>query len=154
MTSYFSDIWLAYLCEHIVRDAVNLAKDHCLGCKESKYSPLLHLHEQTSLLDKIRTYFEEIRGRVLSTLPDIYDRFKKQLAHTTDLEKDKESYVDSARKFLLTITPDAVYFGRYIDEMTDSVLNDGFKIKKVAKVSKKRKVSQSEKNLLMLFNAN
>ena len=65
---YYHDFWIGFLSEQIVRQAVEMALIKCSGCEGKMHSPLLHLHHQLSLLDKLRTYFEEIRGSLLPTI--------------------------------------------------------------------------------------
>ena len=119
---YFSDIWTGFISEQIVRQTVNLCELNCPGCTDSKRSPLLHIHQQLSLLDKLRCYFEEVRGSILPIIPQLYDQFQHKLAHSNDLDKDKELYTFNARGFLISITADALYYGRFITDMNDSYI--------------------------------
>ena len=92
---YFSDALIAFLCENMIRQSVQLSKLKCPGCVDCLKSTILHLHEQQSLLDKLRVRFEEIRGSLLPTTPELYMQFKDKLPHSDDLEKDKECYVET-----------------------------------------------------------
>ena len=60
-------IYISFLYENIVRQVAQLSKLRCPGCDDKLFSPLLHLHEQLSMLDKLRQYFEEVRGAILPT---------------------------------------------------------------------------------------
>ena len=60
-------IYISFLYENIVRQVAQLSKLQCPGCDDKLFSPLLHLHEQLSMLDKLRQYFEEVRGAILPT---------------------------------------------------------------------------------------
>ena len=133
---YYSEFWTAFLCENFVRQAVHLSELQCPGCHEKLKSPLLHQHHQTSLLDKIRMYFEEIRGTLLQTLPELYTQVESKLPHSDNTAHDREMYLNSGRQFLLQITSDALYYGRYISDLLDPIIDDGFK------VNKKRKSNQ------------
>ena len=142
---YYHDFWIGFLSEQIVRQAVELTLIKCPGCEDKMYSPLLHLHHQLSLLDKIRTYFEEIRGSLLPTISALYDRFKEKLPHSDDLDKDKDTYINNGRFFLISITSEALYYGRYLNEMNDSYINEGFtavKKRRISKVKKPVKITQ------------
>lgn len=141
--NYSSDLWLGYLCENLIRQIVEMARLRCDGCRDGIKSDLLHQHMQLNLLEKMRLYFEDVRGTVLPTLPQLYDQFQGKLPHSNDLTKDKEIYINTARLFLLTITAEPLYYGRYINEFTDSYIDEGFKIdKKTKKQTKSKKSSQ------------
>ena len=133
MVFYCKDTWIAFLCEHVVRQSCQKAIANCPACTNKLTSPLLHLHEQLSLLDKIRNYFEEIRGLILHDLETHYNKFSTKLPHSDDKKKDKLIYLNIARNFLLTATSDSIYFGRYLDEYNDSFINEGLATKKATK---------------------
>ena len=130
MTFYCNDNWIAYLCEQIIRQSSQRSIADCPGCNAKLYSPLLHLHEQLSLLDKLRKYFQEIRGSILHDTEFHYTVFDNKLPHSDDKKKDKLIYLNIARNFLLTATSDSVYFGRFLDESNDSFINEAFTKKK------------------------
>ena len=48
--------------------------------------------------------------------------------------KDEECYIENGRHFLITITADALYYGRYLNDMNDSYVNEGFKVVKKKRV--------------------
>ena len=133
MTSYCNDNWIAFLCEQIVRQSSQKCISDCPGCNEELHSPLLHLHEQLSLLDKLRKYFQEIRGSIIHDIESYYTVFENKLPHSDDRKKDKLLYVNIARNFLITATSDSVYFGRYLDEFNDGFINEAFAKKKAKK---------------------
>lgn len=141
---YYNDNWIAFLTETIIRKVVDLAKMRCPACSDKINSPLLHLHEQLSLLEKTRTYFEEIRGNILPTINELYGQFKHKLPHSNDSAQDEVCYIENGRQFLLTITADALYYGRYLNEMNDSYINEAFRIEK-RKPTQKRAVGTKAK---------
>ena len=145
---YYHDFWIGFLSEQIVRQAVELTLIKCPGCEDKMYSPLLHLHHQLSLLDKIRTYFEEIRGSLLPTIDTLYEQFKDKLPHSDDLDKDNEVYIKNGRFFLISITSEALYYGRYLNEMNDSFINEGFPPVKKRRISKAKKPVKITSKLL------
>ena len=134
---YFSELWTSFLCENVIRRAVQLSELQCPGCHQKLKSPLLHLHHQNSLLDKLRLYFEEIRGTIVQTVPELYTQYESKLPHSDNLTNDREMYISSGRQFLLQITSDALYYGRYVSELLDPIIDEGFKI------NKKRKTNQT-----------
>lgn len=127
---YSTDLWFAFLCECVIRQVLQTSRARCPGCVSGLKSAVLHLHEQQSLLDKMRTLYEEVRGAILPTLPQLFQQFREQLAHSENEQKDQECYVDSGRQFLIFMSADSLYFGRYLDEYVDSIVSDAFQIKK------------------------
>ena len=130
MTFYCNDNWVAYLCEQIIRQSSQKSISDCPGCNDKLHSPILHLHEQLSLLDKLRKYFQEIRGSILHDMEFHYTIFENKLPHSDDKKKDKLIYLNIARNFVLTATPDSIYFGRFLDETNDSFIDEAFTKKK------------------------
>ena len=122
MTFYYNDSWLAFLSEAFVRESMSLCMKECSGCKDDMKSAILHLHHQMSLLDKLKLYFEKVRGEMLAKIPMFYLKFEKKLPHSEDLSKDRNIYCEVARSFLMTCTAETLYYGRYITELTDSLL--------------------------------
>ena len=127
---YFDDLWIGYLCEQNIRQTEQLAKIKCPGCETKLKSPLLHLHEHQSLLDKLHVYFEDVRGGVATAIPEFYNQIQHRLPHSDDLEKYRECYIYNARQFLITLTSDALYYGRYMNEFIDGIINEFFTVSK------------------------
>lgn len=144
---YYHDLWIGFLTEQIVRQTIEMAVIKCPGCEDNLHSPLLHLHHQMSLLEKVRTYFEEIRGAMLPTIQNLYEQFKDKLPHSEDLDEDKELYIKNGRWFLISITSDALYYGRYMNHFNDSYINEAFSIPKKRRISKAKKPVKSNPNV-------
>lgn len=126
MTFYYNDSWLAFLSEAFIRESMSLCEKECSGCKDNMKSAILHLHHQLSLLDKLKLYFEKVRSEMLVKIPQIYLKFEKKLPHSEDLSRDRDIYCGVARTFLITCTAEAVYYGRYITELTDSYVAEAY----------------------------
>ena len=144
---YYHDFWIGFLTEKFVRKAVEMCLNRCRGCQDKMHSALLHLHHQLSLLEKLRSYFEEVRGTLLPTIDVLYQEFQDKLPHSDDLEKDRKIYINNGRFFLISATADALYFGRYLTEMNDTYINEGFSS------VKKRKITKSKKNIDKLLSS-
>ena len=142
---YYSDVWIGFLCENIVRQVVQLSKLRCPGCEDKLSSPLLHQHEQHSLLDKLRIYFEEVRGTIFPTLPELYSLFQDKLPHSDDLPRDQECYVSIGYNFLATIGAESLFYGRFLSEMNDSYINEAFKVQRKRKAESSGKMRQGGK---------
>ena len=133
MTFYCNDTWIAYLCEQIIRQSTANCISNCPGCNDKLYSSILHLHEQLSLLDKLKNYFGEVRGSILHDIESHYTVFESKLPHSDNKQKDKLIYINIGRSFLITATAESVYFGRYLDECNDGFINEVFTKKKTKK---------------------
>ena len=137
MTFFNNAEWIGFLAENIIRKYVSLTLEECSGCKDNMTCEILHLHNQRSLLDKIQNHFEPARGEILSSLAKLYNDVGVKLPHSDDLKKDMIVYINVGRFFLLTITPQALYYGRYINEMNQSWISEGFSESKSIKSRKK-----------------
>lgn len=119
---YNSELWFGSLAALIIYKCTGISIQRCPGCKAKLHSSLLHQHEQLALLDKINLHFDEVRGEILSSIDTIYENIKSYLPHSPDRAKDKEIYCNNASVFLRTASADSIYWGRYIDEHTDSMI--------------------------------
>ena len=137
--------WLGFLCEVVIRQCLQLSLLRCPGCEDGIKSSILHLHAQQSLLDKLKRYFEEVRGEILPTITELYEQFQSKLPHSDNLEKDKECYVSCARQFLLTITVESLYFGRYVNSFNDGVISEAFIIPKRSRKPNQKPVTKKQK---------
>lgn len=107
----------------------------CPACKNKIKAPVLHLHHQQSLLQKIKAHFNEVRGQLMTKIDKLYEIVQHKLAHSDDLAKDREIYINNARFWFQTLTPECLYFGRFISENNDVVVHE-----MMTKTPKKRKV--------------
>ena len=117
---YCSDLWIAYVANRVVDEAVKVSRRDCPGHKKAFNSALLHQCQQLSLHDKLAMRFNEIRSTVLRQLTTLYDELKDNLPSSENAEQDKTDAISIARQFLLTATADSVYYGRFITEDNDS----------------------------------
>jgi hypothetical protein len=150
MMDYSSDLWFATLAAIIFHQSTKKCLEQCPGCSARLRNPVLHLCQQLSLLDKVKIHFDEIRGQLLSTIGMIYDSVNHKLPHSPDLNLDKEHYCNNAIVFLNTAHPDSIYWGRYLDENNDILIDNmtsclpnqkrrkGFKKKSSAKKNPKQ----------------
>ena len=138
MTFYYNDGWLAYLADRVVQKCVDLSIKECPGCKDGKISPILHLHQQLSLLDKLANYFEQTRTQVLQDIEKLYTQISDKLPHSKDEKQDKIIYCNVGRNFMITCTAQSLYFGRYISDMNDSFIAEVAQKLKKPKVKTKR----------------
>ena len=125
---YFHEFWIGFLTGLVINKSHQSCKERCPGCIAKLRSPLLHLHEQLSLLDKVRCHFEEVKGLILPHMETFYDIVQHKLPHTQNLEVDKEKYCYFGTNFLLTSNPDSIYWGRFITEFNDGIVLEMLKL--------------------------
>lgn len=114
-----NNIWLSYLSHVLINKCLQLVKQHCPACTNGLKSPVLHYHMQLGLLDKMKCYFEEIRGSMITDIVKCFECFLN--VYTID-DANENNYVFIGQTFLLMSTAESVYYGRYITEETDGVL--------------------------------
>jgi hypothetical protein len=124
MMDYSSDLWFATLVAIIFHQSTKKCSEQCPGCSARLRNPVLHLCHQLSLLDKVKIHFDETRGQLLSTIYTIYDSVNHKLPHSPDLDRDKEHYCNNAIVFLNSAHPDSIYWGRYLDESNDILIDN------------------------------
>ena len=130
---YCHDTWTGYLTELIVQKSIETCELRCPGCTDKLKSPLLHFHNQMDLFQKMKHYYNEIRGFLLPTIDLLYDNVSHKLPHSNDLAKDKEQYIYNARVFLNISSPESIYYGRYLDQHNDCIINELISTKKERK---------------------
>ena len=127
---YNHEFWIGFLCEQVARQCVEMSVIKCPACQHHLFSPILHLHHQLSLLDKLKNYFEEVRGSMLTAVDAYYTQFEDNLPHSKNLKTDRVIYNNIGVNFLIQAKAQTIYYGRYVTELNDSHINDSFKIKK------------------------
>ncbi len=140
MVFYYNDGWLGYLADQIIHKCIAICNSECPGCRDTKISPILHLHQQLSLLDKLTNYFEQTRAQVLQDVEKLYIQISDKLPHSKDEKQDKVIYCNVGRNFLITCTAQSLYFGRYITDMNDNFIAEvANKLKKTKTKVKRNK---------------
>ena len=124
MTFYDNTEWIGFLAENIIQRCITLTLEECSGCKDGVRCDILHLHHQLSLLDKVKKHFEIARGEVLHSLGPLYREIESKLPHSGYQKKDSTIYREVGRYFLLTITPQALYYGRYVNDANHGVITE------------------------------
>ena len=129
--------WLGYLTEVVVRKCVALSIAECSGCKDKMRSDLLHLHHQHSLLQTLQFYFEVIKVEMLNSMSKLYKAIEERLPHSEDKKKDMVIYCNLGKQFLLTCSPEALYYGRYVNETNDAFIDEVLVDSKKSKTKKR-----------------
>lgn len=116
--SYYYNYWLGYLTHLIASKCMQKAKQRCLGCQDRKTSALLHPHLQMSLLEKMVCYLDEARAELIQGISEYFEKFKERVG----VNEDEQLFCSPGQTFLLTATPNSLFYGRYLDDEIDSTL--------------------------------
>ena len=128
---YFNDFWYGYITAEFVRRCVDESLENCHGCRDEKISSLLHKHHQLGLKDKLVYHMESVRGALIPLIPTLYEEFKLKIAlKIGDTIMDKDAYLTNGRFFLISATPESLYFGRYLTE-TNVALTKALRLNEV-----------------------
>lgn len=138
-----SNLWIGYLTSVVLQKTLALSLQRCAGCKAKLKSPLLHQHEQYSLLDKLHTYFNEVRGDLLANVNKLFDAVKERLPASDDESKDKENYTTHARFYLQNANPEIIYYGRFLTDDNDEVISE-LHLQKTKTPRKRKTVTESK----------
>lgn len=129
--------WIGYLAEIVIRKCVSKSLVECNGCKDKMRSDLLHLHHQQSLFEKVQLHFNSVRLDLLNSLPTLYKAIEGKLPHSEDKKKDMMIYCELGQHFLISCSPEALYYGRYISELNDTFIDEVLTESKKLKLRKK-----------------
>ena len=140
----YHDVWLGFLTGVVIRRCVEIAVHRCPACKNKLKCPVLHLHHEQSLLQKMKTYYDEVKATLLPKINEFYELTKHILPRSNDDEKSKEMYTSSGAMFLQMTSAEGLYYGRYIHERNDSLINELLTYKSKRKVQTKSNVDENE----------
>ena len=134
--NYYHDVWLGFLTGIFVKKCIEISVLKCPACKDKVKSPLLHLHCQKSLLQKMKTHFNEVQASLIPKLDQLFDTVRHKLPTSDNPTTDKQIYTNTARIFLNTANAETLYYGRYLSETNDCVIHELLN----RKTTKKRKL--------------
>ena len=72
----------------------------------------------------MKTYYDEVKASLLPKIDEFYELTKHHLPRSNDEEKCKELYTSSGAMFLQMTSAEGLYYGRYIHEQNDSLINE------------------------------
>ena len=107
---FYSDIWVGYLAGLLLEKCADIAKANCDGCNAGLKLPLLHLHNQLSLLEKCN------HGK--ST-----DKIKPQCDVCNTSFKNKHSLATHKNKFHKEVTRDIDQISRPSSQVESFIIN-------------------------------
>ena len=108
--------WKSFIVADIIRKTQRLGQEHCLGCREGHYCALIHACMTTSLLKKLECFFvSHIKSMVMDELESILTQFESRFI----LMATRESYIQTAQTLVDDLTPNVIYYGRFITSLND-----------------------------------
>lgn len=143
--------WFAFLSADVLRRCINKSKNECPGCKGALLSPLLHLHNQINLYEKLDRYYN-----IISTEMDIAHLFDKFIIQFGWLSLNREEFISVGQYFVRFSTPDAIFYGKYITKENDLALYGSFEqaenttAEKPTKGKKRKKTDIAQDNSSLL----
>ena len=140
------DLWLGFLTATVIQKCEKLARERCPGCRDKLKSPLLHQCHQHGLMSKLTRFSDEVKGSLLPSLEKLYESAKDAIQGSEG--QDKDMFLSNGRFFLHNTNAGGFYYGRYLtetnDAMVDALLNP--------KSSNKRKKKNTAVDLFELYN--
>ena len=121
--SIATDVWFAYVVNHIMDKCIAISKEYCEGCQLKWKSAFLHQHEQLPLLKKIELHLDEVRGNLLGI--GLESLFKKFIKDET-LPTPKEELLQQTTSIIHHATPQSLYYGRWMTVEHDIIFQNMF----------------------------
>ena len=112
------ETWLGFLAAEILLRCVERNLQSCPGCRDGKFSPILHLHYSLNLNQTLKKYMSiTITTIDVDQMFQVYiDKFGPQL--------DGDELIIMGKHFMKTLTPDALYYGNYVTTDNDFVIHN------------------------------
>ena len=109
--------WFAFLTADVIQRCVDHCEQECPGCKDGLLSPLLHLHNQYSLREKLDHYYNKIV--IEMDISELFNRFILQFGW---ISLDQVEFISIGQYFVRFSTPEAIFYGKYITKDNDFAL--------------------------------
>lgn len=109
--------WFGFLSADIIRRCIENCERQCPACNDGLLSPLLHLHNQYSLREKLDHHYYKIVQE--TDIAVLFDRFILQFGW---LSLNREEFISIGQYFTRFSTPEAIFYGRYITKENDATL--------------------------------
>ena len=122
--TFTKEVWYAYVINNVIIKCKNICADRCQACQSKYKSPVLHDHEQLSLLQKIECFLDEVRGDVLGS--ELDNMFKKLSHYEKSIKPNKSELIEQVRNILLHATAASLYYGRWYTLEHEVFLRDLF----------------------------
>ena len=109
--------WLAFLSADIIQRCTTRLHLECPGCRDGLLSPLLHYHTHFSLHDTMKKYMDTVVLEI-----DLQQLFNEFLIKFGLFDLPNDEFVKLGQNFVRFSTPDAIYYGNYINKENDAAL--------------------------------
>ena len=111
--------WTSVLVMEIINRCEEYSIHSCNGCRGRLYSKILHSHYQMSLIDKIKKHLESAKTDLLQNLKGLSEQYIKCDIYTPFEVTSLDLY---AQYFISIMTPDAMLYGKYVNESDDAFI--------------------------------
>jgi len=124
--------WFGFLSAEIIKQCIELCDKECPACKNGILSPLLHYHNELNLREKMEKYI----SRTVMDLPKLFDVF---IIRFGVYSLDRDQFVNLGKNFINFSTPEAIFYGKYVNYENDQALYGEIETQEPAEPPKKRK---------------
>ena len=124
--------WFGFLAAEIIKQCIELCDQECPACKNGILSPLLHYHNELNLREKMEKYIT----RIVMDLPKLFDEFVIRFGV---FSLDRDQFVNLGQSFINFSTPEAIFYGKYINYGNDQALYGNIEPQEPTEPAKKRK---------------
>jgi hypothetical protein len=111
----YTGTWFGFLAAEIVKQCIELCDQECPACKDGIIAPLLHYHNELNLREKMGKYI----SKTVVDLSKLFDQFVIRFGLFT---LDQDQFVNIGQSFINFSTPEAIFYGKYINYDNDQGL--------------------------------
>ena len=108
------DDWKTFIVAVFIKRTLEVSILACQGCRESRFSPLLHAHQTKGLMQKLTVFFDAIKSELVTNIRDVYSQFEVRFPNINIPNYDQEGI-----EFLNNLDVNQIYYGRYITADND-----------------------------------
>ena len=134
--------WLAFLTAQLLESCLQKCKRDCPACTDGLICPLLHYHTRFNTKEVLERYMPEASSELLQNIDHYYSLFVSKFEYY--YLEDKE-YITKGGAFLQVSSPEAIFYGNYINKHNDATLYGPLEQVEPIKV-KPQKSSKKRKN--------
>ena len=109
--------WFAFLSADIIQRCIERCEQECPACNDGLLAPLLHLHNQFNIREKLDHYYYKIVQEM--DIAELFDRFILQFGW---FSLNRDEFINIGQYFSRFSTPDAIFYGKYITKDNDLAL--------------------------------
>jgi len=134
--------WFGFLAAELIKQCIEICDRECPACKDGIVSPLLHYHNELNLREKM----EKFISKTVMDVPKLFDQFVIRFGLFT---LDRNQFVNIGQSFINFSTPDAIFYGKYINYDNDQCLYGNIEIQEppqnpIKGKRKKKNVTQDD----------